>query len=207
MRDEAVGPSRRDEYAEMTRRDVVKAARALFAEYGYEGTTVAKIAHTARVSPATVYAQCGGKEGLLTTLIDLWAAGPLNRDLIASCASVPTGREKLDALCHWYRATYVECGDILQIVTRAAATAPVAESYMNVATAKHLTALTAVAAQIRHAGDLADGLGTEDAASIIFFHFRYDQYVLCAERFAWGEERTLSWLTHQVATAILRQTV
>ena len=62
--------SRRQEYAEATWRAVVTAARELFGEAGYSRTTVQQIARRARVSPATVYAQCGGKRGLLKTLMD-----------------------------------------------------------------------------------------------------------------------------------------
>ena len=64
--------SRRDEYAEQTREAVVASARALFAERGYFATTINDIAAASRVSPGTVYQQCGGKQGLLRTLMDTW---------------------------------------------------------------------------------------------------------------------------------------
>ena len=69
--------SRRAEYAEATRRAAVDAARRLFTEKGYFATTVNEIAAAARVSPATVYAVNGGKQGLLRTLIDEWSAAPV----------------------------------------------------------------------------------------------------------------------------------
>jgi AcrR family transcriptional regulator len=49
---------------------VVAAARRLFAENGFFQTKVEQIAKLSRVSPATVYAQCGGKQGLLRSLMD-----------------------------------------------------------------------------------------------------------------------------------------
>ena len=63
----------------MTRQEVIRAARTLFAADGYEQTTVGSIAREARVSPATVYAQCGGKEGLLRALMDLWTTSAWSR--------------------------------------------------------------------------------------------------------------------------------
>src|SRR5215475_4094617 len=87
--------SRRQEYAEATWRAVVTAARELFREAGYSRTTVQQIARRARVSPATVYAQCGGKQGLLKTLMDAWTAGLLVREIIDACAAAPSGAEKL----------------------------------------------------------------------------------------------------------------
>jgi Bacterial regulatory proteins, tetR family len=51
-------------------------ARQLFAEHGYFQTKVEQIAKLSRVSPATVYAQCGGKQGLLRSLMDSWTETP-----------------------------------------------------------------------------------------------------------------------------------
>src|ERR1700753_69828 len=62
--------SRREEYADPTRAAVIAAARQLFAENGFFQTKVEQIARLSRVSPATVYAACGGKQGLLRLLMD-----------------------------------------------------------------------------------------------------------------------------------------
>jgi AcrR family transcriptional regulator len=55
----------RAEQADGTRRRVLAAARSLFLERGYAGTTVAAVAEASGVSPDTVYASLGGKRGLL----------------------------------------------------------------------------------------------------------------------------------------------
>ena len=62
----------REEHADQTRAAVIAAARQLFAENGFFQTKVEEIARLSRVSPATVYAQCGGKQGLLRLLMDSW---------------------------------------------------------------------------------------------------------------------------------------
>ena len=112
------GKSRRDEYAEATVHAVVKAARELFHAAGYSRTTVQQIARRARVSPATVYAQCGGKLGLLKTLMDAWTAGPRIREVIAACASAESATDKLRVLADGYVTVYNEWGDIMRIVDR-----------------------------------------------------------------------------------------
>jgi AcrR family transcriptional regulator len=68
--------SRREEYADQTRAAVIAAARQLFAENGFFQTKVEQIAKLSRISPATVYAQCGGKQGLLRLLMDSWTETP-----------------------------------------------------------------------------------------------------------------------------------
>src|SRR6204780_5686460 len=65
-----------EEYADQTRAAVIAAARRLFGENGFFQTKVDQIAKLSRVSPATVYAQCGGKQGLLRSLMDSWTQSP-----------------------------------------------------------------------------------------------------------------------------------
>jgi AcrR family transcriptional regulator len=195
--------SRRDEYAEATWQAVVAAARELFGEAGYSKTTVQQIARRARVSPATVYAQCGGKQGLLKTLMDSWTAGPLVRQIIEECAAAPSGPEKLHVLADGYLAIYRGSGDIIRIVTVAAAAAPGAADFLETANARHHEALVEIVRQIRAAGDLKHDLSDEDAARIIYYHFRFEQFALAAVDFGWGEDRTRDWIRERVASAVL----
>ena len=59
---------RRQEQAEATRQAILDAARALFIERGYAGTTVADIAAAARVAVPTVYVSVGPKPAILGEL-------------------------------------------------------------------------------------------------------------------------------------------
>jgi AcrR family transcriptional regulator len=195
--------SRRAEYAEATWRAVVTAARELFAETGYSRTTVQQIARRARVSPATVYAQCGGKRGLLKTLMDEWTAGPLVREIIEACAAAPSGGEKLQVLAEGYRAIYSSSGDIIRIVTDAAAAAPGAAEFLETANARHHEALVEIVTQIRETGDLKRDLSVEDAARIIYYYFRFEQLTLAAVTFGWGEDRAFDWIRERVEHALL----
>jgi AcrR family transcriptional regulator len=195
--------SRRDEYVEATWQAVVTAGRELFAEAGYSRTTVQQIARRARVSPATVYAQCGGKQGLLKTLMDAWTAGPLVREIIDACATAPGGAAKLRVLADGYVTLYRASGDIIRIVTDAAAASPDAAEFLQTANARHLEALTEIVGQIRSAGDLKKGLSEEDAARIIYYHFRFEQFTLVADDFGWGEDRARDWIRERVEIALL----
>jgi AcrR family transcriptional regulator len=67
----------RAEQAAETRRRILTAARQLFLDRGYGGTTVAAVAETAGVSPDTVYASVGGKPGLLE---GVWAQALADTD-------------------------------------------------------------------------------------------------------------------------------
>jgi AcrR family transcriptional regulator len=195
--------TRREEYADATSQAVVTAARELFAETGYARTTVQQIARRARVSPATVYAQCGGKKGLLKTLMDEWTSSPLVREIIEACASAGSGAAKLQVLADGYLAIYKASGDIIRIVTDAAVTTADAGAFLVIANDRHIQALVEIVAGIRRAGDLAVGLSDEEAARIIYFHFRFEQFTLVADEFGWGDARALDWIRERVELAIL----
>lgn len=55
----------RAEQARETRQRILAAARELFLQGGYAGTTVVAVAEAAGVSPDTIYGSLGGKRGLL----------------------------------------------------------------------------------------------------------------------------------------------
>ena len=204
MSDEAQVRSRREEYAWQTRQDVVAAARKLFATQGYAGTTVESIARAARVSPATVYAQCGGKEGLLGSLMDTWTSGDLVQRIIANCAAEPDPRAALDVLAEGYLEIYRQSGDIIRIVTAAAASTTSAQQFLTIADSRHREALAAILEPLVKQGALIEGLTAVEAAEIVFFHFHFGQFSLAAETFGWGEDRAAEWITERIAAAILR---
>ena len=195
-------PTRRDEYAELTRRAVIEAARELFGECGYAKTKIDEIARKARVSPATVYAQCGGKQGLLESLMDSWTSGSRIQQIIDDCRTARTAEEKLSVLADGYFTIYEESGDIIQVVTEAAATIPAAAEYLRVATQRHQEALAQIVADLRTTGELADGMSDDDVAKAIFYHFRYEQMALASKDFGWGNDRAretiLAWTRQSV---------
>ena len=64
-------PSLRERQAQLTRDEILKAARRLFAERGYTRTSVRDIAEAAGVSAQTVYDSIGSKQALVARLNDL----------------------------------------------------------------------------------------------------------------------------------------
>ena len=67
----AVRIDRREQMAQQTRGDILRAARRLFAERGYAATSINDIAEEAGVAIQTIYARLGSKRGMLLALIDL----------------------------------------------------------------------------------------------------------------------------------------
>lgn len=67
--------SRRKAQARETRRQIAEAARSLFFEHGYSGTTIDAIAQAAGVAPETVYSIFGSKRKVLSHLMDVSVGG------------------------------------------------------------------------------------------------------------------------------------
>jgi AcrR family transcriptional regulator len=63
-----VKPGRRERYAALTRAAIVDAARALFAERGFEATSMDDIGHRAEVSKGAVYHHFDNKQDLFAEL-------------------------------------------------------------------------------------------------------------------------------------------
>ncbi|MDY6052382.1 MAG: TetR/AcrR family transcriptional regulator [Rothia sp. (in: high G+C Gram-positive bacteria)] len=61
-----------------SRKDILQAATALFAEHGFEGTSVRAIAAQAQVDPALIRHFFGSKEALFTALLDNISNCPLS---------------------------------------------------------------------------------------------------------------------------------
>jgi AcrR family transcriptional regulator len=79
---------------EERRQQLLDVARALFAEKGFDGTSIEEIAHRAGVSKPVVYEHFGGKEGIYAVVVDREMRSLL--DLIVSALSGGHPRELLE---------------------------------------------------------------------------------------------------------------
>src|ERR671915_2120824 len=116
--------SRRARQAAQTRRDILNAARRLFAEKGYAATSVADVAAAAGASVQTIYDSVGSKAELVSGLNDLideeGGVAPLAR-------RIPTEtdpRALLEIAVSITHNLCKRCGDILGAVYGAANVEP-----------------------------------------------------------------------------------
>ncbi|BBY14430.1 TetR/AcrR family transcriptional regulator [Mycolicibacterium litorale] len=68
--DKEVRPPRARMTGSERRQQLVEIAKSLFAQRGYEGTSIEEIAQRANVSKPVVYEHFGGKEGLYAVVVD-----------------------------------------------------------------------------------------------------------------------------------------
>lgn len=86
---------------EHNRERIINSAKTLFAEQGYQKTTIVDISKRAGLSEAAMYDYFQGKEDLLLTIPDLWVS-ELVRDLEEQLFGVKGAVNKLRKYLWWY---------------------------------------------------------------------------------------------------------
>jgi AcrR family transcriptional regulator len=193
-----------EEHADQTRAAVIAAARRLFAENGFFQTKVEQIARLSRVSPATVYAQCGGKQGLLRSLMDSWTQTP---------AVVQSYQESLAAadpafLMHTLSTAYLEItkqwGDVIRVVIDVAPHDDECAAVLATARQRHNRSLAEICRHLEEIGALRDGVDARLACRIITYYYGIDGLLRTRDVFGWSLERSNEWLLAHTAAAVLR---
>jgi AcrR family transcriptional regulator len=196
--------SRRAEYAEATRQAAVDAARRLFRDKGYFAATVNEIAAEARVSPATVYAVNGGKQGLLRTLIDVWSAAPEVAVATEHIQSLDDPAETLRYTTALTRQMRLDYGDIMRVVIGAAPHDRTAAEGLALGTRRYRAGLGVAARRLAELGALRDGMGADAALDVMWFYLGYAGFFTLVDDNGWSYEKAEKWLFNTVSQALLR---
>jgi len=204
MNEQPSGGSRRAEYAELTRQAIVNAARELFAERGYVRTKVDDIAARARVSPATVYAVTGGKQGLLHTLVDNWTQAPEVAESWAAMNAAETGDAVLDVTAAAVRRIRGDWGDVMRIVLATAPQDDTAAARLRVATERYRAGMRVAALRLSELAALKPDVTVDDAIDVLWFYFGYTGFFTLLEDNGWPPEKAERWLRDMAARCLLR---
>jgi len=150
--------SLRERKAQLTRDEILRAARRLFAERGYAGTSVRDIAKAAGVSAQTVYDSVGSKQALVERLNDL-IDEEANVPAIARAAAESGDAELIAATpARVTRSILENRGDIVRALVSGAAAEPELAAVLEEGHRRHL-------AGARSMGGLLRGLDVRPAAA------------------------------------------
>ncbi|EIF00462.1 transcriptional regulator [Saccharomonospora glauca K62] len=122
------------------RQQLLDVARSLFAEKGFDGTSVEEIAHRANVSKPVVYEHFGGKEGIYAVVVDRETRVLLDRMISTLHGGHP--RELLEQAAVALLEYVEDCHDGFRILVR---DSPVASS-----TGTFSTLLNDIASQVEY---------------------------------------------------------
>ncbi|HTZ15557.1 MAG TPA: TetR/AcrR family transcriptional regulator [Mycobacterium sp.] len=195
---------RREEYPDQTRAAVIAAARRLFAENGFFQTKVEEIAKLSRVSPATVYAQCGGKQGLLRSLMDSWTQSQMIVEFHEKSLATADAAFVMHTLSTAYLRITEQWGDVIQVVIDVAPHDDESAAVLATAQRRHNRNLTEICRHLGDIGALRDDVDARLASRIITYYYGIDGLLRTREVFGWSLKRSNEWLLAHVSAAVLR---
>src|SRR5258707_2450362 len=199
--------SRREEYAEATRRAILKAARRLFSERGYCATKVDDIAALARVAPATVYAVSGGKRGLLRTLTETAITDPIIEATIGRIGQMDDPTAVLRLVAASVRSMREEFGDVMRVLLNTAPHDQAVFDSLAIATTRYRSAFVPIARRLMDLGALREDLDLDEAVDVFWFYFGYSGLFTLHDENGWSYERAEQWLCREASRTLLRNCV
>ena len=195
---------RHEEYPDQTRAAVIAAARRLFAENGFFQTKVEQIAKLSRVSPATVYAQCGGKHGLLRSLMDSWTQTPAVDQSYQESLAADDAALVMQTLSTAYLQITKQWGDVIRVVIDVAPHDDESGAVLATAHRRHNRNLAEICRHLEDIGALRDDVDARLARQIITYYYGIDGLLRTRDVFGWSLERSNEWLLAHACSAVLR---
>ncbi len=185
----------------LARSAVIDAARELFLERSYSGTTMEAISDRSTVPPATLYRLFSSKYGVLKALFDAAIAGD---DAEVSIAERPDTRALLedpdprsllfgfaDMVCR----INARVGALYLVLAGAAGVDPEANSLFAKIGEERQKGQRHIARALSKAGALGPGLREVDAADLIHALLSPELYQLLVVDRSWDVARYRSWVT------------
>jgi AcrR family transcriptional regulator len=196
--------SLRERQAQLTREEILKAARRLFAERGYSRTSVRDIAEAAGVSAQTVYDSIGSKQALVTRLNDLIdsEAGIASISIAAAQSSDPTVVVATSARIT--RSILEHCADVIHALVTGAAAEPDLEAALAEGQRRHVAGARGVIEQLRGLGALDPALSSKDAADTLAAVSDLRFALMLRESYGWSLDRIEKWIAATSKTLLLQ---
>src|SRR4051812_22417271 len=186
--------------ATATRHAVLEAARELFAEHGYAGTSIASIAARAGVAVDTVYAAAGRKPALLRELVETSLSGTdqtvpaVQRDYVIRMRAAGSAREKLEIYAAAVSAIGIRMAPIHLALAEAAVTDGDCAALRAEIDARRAANMRLLAADLRATGELRPDLTDEEVADIVWSMNAAEYRALLVGARGWSAERFGAWL-------------
>ena len=197
-------PSLRERRAQLTRDEILGAARRLFAERGYARTSVRDIAKAAGVSAQTVYDSVGSKQALVSSLNDLIDAEAGIAALARAAAESEDPSEVAATNARITRSILEHCGDIIHALVTGAAAEPELAAVLAEGQRRHVEGagrVVGVLGGLDALGPIDPDEAGETLAAITDIRFA----LVLQESYGWSLDRLESWMAATSRALLLDQ--
>jgi AcrR family transcriptional regulator len=187
-------PSLRERRAQLTRDEILRAARRLFAERGYARTSVRDVAQAAGVSAQTVYDSVGSKHELVSQLNDLIDAEAGVAAIVRAAAESGDPWELAAAPARVTRSIIEHCGDIVLALVSGAAAEPELAAVLAEGQRRHLEGARGVIGGLRGLEALDAALDPDEAAETLAAVSDFRLALVLRDSYGWSLDRLESWI-------------
>jgi AcrR family transcriptional regulator len=195
--------NRREVAAAETRREILRAARRLFAEHGYPGTSLQQIAEEAGVAVQTIYSSVGSKAALILALNDLVDEEAGVAQLAAGVRSETDPPQMIAKAVHLTRQLNERCGDLLQVMLSAAPAEPDVAAAFADGMRRHESGIAALTQRLETQGALRAGTTPEQATAAFAMMTSPPSWQQLTQRAGWTFDQSEAWLTASLTQLLL----
>ena len=197
-------PTRREVAAAETRREILRAARRLFAEHGYAATSLQQIAEESGVAVQTIYSSVGSKAALVLALNDLIDEEAGVAQLAADVFAETDPPQLIANGIHLTRQLNERCGDLIQVLISAELAEPGAATAVADGMRRHELGASAIAQRLQALSALRSGTTPEQAAAVFSMMTSPASWRQLTQRACWTFDESEAWLTASLAQLLLK---
>jgi len=187
-------PSLRERQAQLTRDEILKAARHLFAERGYTRTSVRDIAEAAAVSAQTVYDSIGSKQALVLRLNDLIDAEAGVLDIAGAALRSADPAEVAAMSAKITRSIVQHCSDIIHALVTGASAEPDLQVVLDEGHTRHVGGARRAVERLREMNALDGSVDADQAAEALAAITDIQFVLLLRDSYGWSLDRIEEWI-------------
>lgn len=201
--------SRRQMQAKQTRRLILDAARKLFVERGYSIATIDAIAKEAGVSPETIYAGFGSKQGLLRKLVQISLTGDdapvqlMERPFIKDAAQETDQRHLITKFAKDIYQIMTRMSPIFTLLRVTAKTDPEIAAMLTKMLDDRLEGMGYFVDQLNRIGPLKDQILPDQARVTVWALSSAEVFDLLTKDRGWSQQAYILWLSHSLEQLLL----
>lgn len=197
--------NRREVAAAQTRREILQAARRLFAERGYANTSVQQIAEASGAAVQTIYSSVGSKAALVLALNDLIDEEADVAQLAADLLKETDPARLIAKGVHLTRRLNERCGDLIQVLLSAEPSEPEAAAAIADGMRRHEQGASGLAQRLRELGALRAGMTPDRGAAVFSMMTSAASWRQLTRGAGWTFDEGEAWLAASLAELLLSE--
>jgi AcrR family transcriptional regulator len=198
-------PNRREVAAAETRREILRAARRLFAEHGYASTSVQQVAEESGVAVQTIYSSVGSKAALVLALNDLIDQEADVGGLAAKLLEETDPLQLIAQAVHLTRQLNERCGDLIRVLLSAEPAEPEAAAAVADGMRRHEHGARGLAQRLAALGALRADTTPDRAAAVFSMMTSPASWRQLTSGARWTFDEAEAWLTPSLTQLLLQR--